>query len=287
MALTHLVERYCELPIRLRKPLWRFLHYLVGKLDGDGSTLFLNYGFAEGNGAAPPLALAPEEEKDRNAIQLYHHVSAAVDLRNASVLEVGCGRGGGAAFLSRRLEPSEYIGLDISKATTAFCNEIHRIPCLSFVLGEAERIPFPADRFEAVINIESARCYGDLGAFFREVFRVLKPQGHFLFADISRRGDLDRTRAGLLKAGFQTLRASDIRENVILALRQDSEAREAAIESRVPEFMKRGFHEVSATARSDRFRAFVDGEFAYWSFVLRKPRHSPDRLEDHAPAWKE
>ena len=183
MSLTHLVEHYCELPVKLRKPLWRFLHYLVGKLDGDGSTLFLNYGFAQGNGDVPELNLNPEEERDRNAIQLYHHVSAAVDLRRASVLEVGCGRGGGAAFLSRWHEPSEYIGLDISRATTAFCNEVHNLPGLSFVHGEAERIPFPPERFEAVINVESARCYGDISAFFREVFRVLKPDGHFLFAD--------------------------------------------------------------------------------------------------------
>jgi ubiquinone/menaquinone biosynthesis C-methylase UbiE len=271
MLLTYLAENCCELPAGARKPLWRFLHYLFRRFDPDHSTVFLNYGFAHPQGTSPTLDLNPEEEKDRNAIQLYHQVTHDVPLENAAVLEVGCGRGGGALFLTRHRRPSEYVGLDISAATTAFCNRFHRAPGLSFVQGEAERLPFSPGRFDVVVNIESARCYGDLDVFFRGVFRVLKPGGHFLFADVLKRGSVAGTSGLLRDAGFVTLRASDIRQNVIRAMRQDSSSRRVLIESRVPRFMRQGFYEVSSTTNSRRFRSFVNGEFTYWSFHLRKP----------------
>lgn len=271
MLLTYLAENCPELPPRARKPLWRFLHYLLRRFDWDHSSLFLNYGFVHLNGTPSRLALHSEEGRDRNAIQLYHHVTEGTPLKNARVLEVGCGRGGGAAFLARHRKPAEYVGLDISAATTAFCNQFHRVPGLSFVSGEAEHLPFPPERFDAVVNIESARCYGDLGAFFQEVFRVLRPEGHFLFADVFRRGTVERTRALLREVGFHTLRLSDIRENAIRAMEEDSPSRQALIDSRVPRFMRRGFYEVSATTNSRKFRAFIRGEFEYWSFSLRRP----------------
>ena len=275
MFLTYLAENYCDLPRRARKPLWRFLHYLLRRFDPDRSSLFLNYGFAHGNGRPSCLALGPEEEENRNAIQLYHHVTEGSPLEGAKVLEVGCGRGGGAAFLTRHRRPAEYVGLNLSAATTAFCNRIHQVPGLSFERGEAERLPFPPERFDVVVNIESARCYGDLAAFFRGVFRVLKPGGHFLFADIFKMGTVGKARALLRDAGFRTLRALDIRENVVRALEGDSPLRRALIDSRIPPFMRRGFYEVSATTNSRRFLALARGEFEYWSFSLRKPANAP------------
>jgi len=270
MFLTYLAENYCDLPRRVRKPLWRFLHSLLRRFDSDHSSLFLNYGFAPGNGAPPGLAPDPAEERHRNSIQLYHHVTEGAPLEGARVLEVGCGRGGGAAFLARARKPTEYVGLDISAATTAFCNRTHRVPGLSFVRGAAERLDFPPERFDVVVNIESARGYGDLEAFFRGVFRVLRPGGHFLFADVFKRGTVERARALLQDSGFRTLRALDIRENVVRAMAEDSPSRRALIDSRVPPFMRRGFYEVAATTNSRRFQAFVDGDLGYWSFSLSK-----------------
>lgn len=271
MVLTSLVQHYCALPQRTRKPLWRFLHYLLRRIDRDSSTTFLNYGYAYPNGGSPDLDLLPEEVKDRHAIQLYHHVTAGAGLEGARVLEVGSGRGGGAAFLARHLKPAEYVGIDIAPATVALCNRVHRVPGLSFEEGEAEALPFPGERFDVVMNIESARCYGDLGAFFREVFRVLTPGGRFLFADMFREGDLQRADRLLSDTGFKTVRATDIRENVILAMRRDSEDRRALIDARAPALLRRGFYEVSGIMGSNRFREFQKGEFDYWSFALQKP----------------
>lgn len=271
MAVHRLVEHYCDLPRVFRQSLWRFLHLLLMRFDSDESSLFLNYGFAEGNGEPEAPEVASVDPGHRSAVRLYHRVTWGVRLENTHVLEVGCGRGGGAAFLARRFRPSEYVGMDISAMTTAFCNRFYRVPGLSFVQGSSEEIPFPDARFDVVVNIESSRCYGDIGAFFREVFRVLRPGGHFLFADMFRNGDLGASRRLLSRTGFETNRAEDIRENVICALRADSPARKDLIDARVPPFLRRGFYELSGLMGSDRFRSFVNGDFQYWAFSLRKP----------------
>jgi SAM-dependent methyltransferase len=257
----------------LRKPLWRFFHYVLSGYDPDRSTVFLNYGYADLCGGSPDLVLAPEEEKDRNSIQLYNQVTRGVSLENARVLEVSSGRGGGAAFLARRHKPAEYIGVEIASSTVAFCNRRHRVPGLSFIAGNAERIPFPTASFDVVVNIESARVYPDVGLFFREAARVLKQGGRFLFADVFKGSQADQARLLLAQTGFETLHETDIRENVILALRQDSPAKKALIDARVPDFLRQGFYEISGVVGSNRFEAFINGDFDYWNFSLRKPGH--------------
>lgn len=44
-------------------------------------------------------------------------------LNDMKILDVGCGRGGGLAFLSRYYSPSEAVGLDFSHQSIKFCNE--------------------------------------------------------------------------------------------------------------------------------------------------------------------
>jgi SAM-dependent methyltransferase len=160
--------------------------------------------------------------------------------------------------------------LDIAPGTVAFCNRFHRVPGLSFIQGEAEALPFPKGRFDVVINVESARCYGNLGRFFREAFRALEPGGRFLFADMMRGGDVERTDGLLSEAGFETLRKDDILENVILALERDSHSKQALIDARVPGFLRRGFYEFAGIVNSNRFNAFVNRDFHYLSYELRR-----------------
>lgn len=157
---------------------YRFLSRLLTRDD----VLFLNYGYEED----PPMALplAPSDEPDRYPIQLYHRTATQVDLAGREVLEVSCGHGGGASYLMRTLRPASYVGLDLNTVGIEFCRERHNLPGLDFVEGNAESLPFPDRSFDAVINVEAAINYQDVPRFFAEVDRVLRPGGHFLYADM-------------------------------------------------------------------------------------------------------
>ena len=157
---------------------YRFLSRLLARDD----VLFLNYGYEED----PPMALplAASDEPDRFPIQLYHRTATQVDLIGKKVLEVSCGHGGGASYLVRTLHPASYTALDLNTVGIRFCRERHSLPGLDFVRGNAESLPFPDQSFDAVINVEAAVNYQNVRRFFAEVERVLRPGGHFLYADI-------------------------------------------------------------------------------------------------------
>lgn len=157
---------------------YQFLSRLLTRDD----VLFLNYGYEED----PPMALplAATDEPDRYPIQLYHRTANQVDLVGKDVLEVSCGHGGGASYLVRTLRPASYVGLDLNTVGIEFCRKRHRLPGLDFVPGNAESLPFPGRSFDAVINVEAAINYQNPPLFFAEVARVLRPGGHFLYADM-------------------------------------------------------------------------------------------------------
>lgn len=269
--MSKIVNKYCELPKPVRKPLWKIWHNVITKLDKDVSTVFMNYGYASENGEFKDLHLKPEDEFDRYAIQLYSHVATSDHcIKDKDVLEVGCGRGGGASFLTRYYKPSSYIGMDISKKTTEFCNEYHKVENLRFIQGEAEDIPFEDNSFDALINVESARCYGNIQTFFDEAYRVLKKDGKFLFADMIKKEDSDEIEQKIKKAGFKTVSKRNIRPNVVKALSLDSEQRKDVIDKRVPKFLQKSFYQFAGVSGTQRFEAFNSGEMGYKSYTLSK-----------------
>ena len=187
---------------RIRKAVWRLWYpFLTRRLHGE-EVLFLNYAFE----TEPPmnLPLAPDDEKNRAGIQLYHHVATQVPLAGKNVLEVSCGHGGGASYLTRTLRPKSYTGLDLNPAGIRFCRERHRVAGLEFINGDAENLPFAADTFDAVINVEASHCYPDFPKFLAEVARALRPGGHFLYADFRFRERWAEWDAALAAAGSNT-----------------------------------------------------------------------------------
>ena len=117
---------------------------------------FLNYGYAPIDGAVESLDLPPDVEPDRYGIQLYDRVARARILEGLDVLEVGCGRGGGASFLFDRHRPATFVGVDLSESSIAHCTERYGRPGLRFVVGDAEHLPFADGSFDVVLNVESS-----------------------------------------------------------------------------------------------------------------------------------
>jgi SAM-dependent methyltransferase len=229
----------------------------------------MNYGYRPPPGAAL-LGLAPEEEADRSSIELYRLVAGAVDLTDRDVLEVGSGRGGGAAFISRHLRPRTMVGLDIAPRAVAFCRVRHAEPGLSFESGDAENLPFVAGSFDVVLNIESSHCYGELHGFLREVRRVLRPTGYLLYADFRLCAELETWRKQLLGAGFTLVEERDITAGVVAALESDDDSKRRRIHALVERPLAWAFRQFAALRGTFRYEQLSGGTLAYRAFVLRR-----------------
>ena len=56
--------------------------------------------------------------------------------------KLGSGRGGGANYIKKYLKPEKFTGLDIAYNAVKMANEKHATEGLTFVQGNAERLPF-------------------------------------------------------------------------------------------------------------------------------------------------
>jgi len=251
----------------VRRFLWRGWYQFLARQYPDRKWTFMNYGHRPTHGALP-LALAVEDEADRSCIQLYQIVAGAVDLTGREVLEVGSGRGGGASFVARYLWPNRVVGVDLSPLAVAFCRARHRAPGLSFEVGNAERLGFEAASFDAVINVESSHCYGDLTAFVREVRRVLRPNGHFLYADFRPRTQLNTWREALC-TGLKLVLERDITPGVIAALDVDDDRKRSLINQRVARPLASAFRQFAALRGTALYDKFRDGSVVYRAFVFQ------------------
>ena len=189
-----------------------FYRYVTRRLGAD-DVLFLNYGYEED----PPMGvpLSASDEPNRFSIQLYHRTATQVDLNGKRVLEVGCGHGGGASYLMRTLHPASYTGLDLNPAGIDFCRKRHNLAGLEFVQGDAENLPLPDQSFDAVINIESSHLYPRFPRFLAEVARVLRPGGHFLYADGRSSYGIAGWEAALANAPMGMLSQREINAEVV------------------------------------------------------------------------
>ncbi|MBK5114606.1 MAG: class I SAM-dependent methyltransferase [Candidatus Heimdallarchaeota archaeon] len=265
-----IITYYLKASMGMKRILWRFMHrFIIRRYEGS-EVVFLNYGYEYLDSSKKQLQLDEIDEKERYCLQLYHSTVEGIDLKNKDVLEIGCGRGGGASYITRYLKTKSYIGLDMSKDVIKFNSKYHKITGLSFVVGNAQEIKFDDQSFDALVNVESSRSYNDFEAFVSESYRVLRPKGHLLFADIRTEEENEILREQFRKAGFKIIKEENIIRNVVKALDLDSERRAQLMKEKAPKIMHGIAEEFSSTKGSKRYQEFSDGTQIYMQYILQK-----------------
>lgn len=272
--LQWVADLYYRTPQRVQNIFNRQWYEQMSAIDRDADMIFMNYGWANLTPGRQPQELRPEDEANRFCIQLYHRVASAVDLRDKDVLEVGCGRGGGASYVARYLSPRSMTGLELATRAVEFCQRYYAVPGLRFVEGSAEDLHFPADSLDAVINVESSHCYNHIERFFNGAYRVLRPGGTFLYVDHREAPAVDAWRQQILAAGFRLIEEENVGPNVVRSLELDDARKQALIEKKVPKLLRNIFHEFAGMQGSrSQYATLRSGEKCYVRFVLQKPAH--------------
>lgn len=223
----------------------------------------LNYGYTDSSGSSR----VPEDHPERYCLALYEHTVRNTDLAQAEVLEVSCGRGGGASFVMNAFGVSRYVGVDLSDENVRFANARGDGP--EFLKGNAQQLPFEDASFDVVINIEASHLYDDRKRFFAEVMRVLRPGGTFCYTDGCWAND--NCLPDLLEAGFELIERREITDNVIAALERDSARREALFDAMPEKNMIDEYKDWGGVVGYRAWQRFVDKQTLYFSHLLRKP----------------
>jgi ubiquinone/menaquinone biosynthesis C-methylase UbiE len=268
--LAQLFDTACFVSPTLRRFLMRMWFHYLSHADKAVIMPFMNLGYASLDPNEEPLSLLDQDAAHRYCIALYYHVAGAIDLHGREVLEVGSGRGGGASYVMRYLQPQSVTGVDFVEKAVHFCNTFYQIDGLRFLQGDAESLPFDDQSFDIVINIESSYGYAHIERFFAEVLRVLRPGGYFLYADYRGRKQIAALRQQLTAAGFTVVKDERIGAHVVKALELDQERNSSLIEQNVPRFLRRSFHYFAASPGSEMYQALRSGAVDYRSFVLWK-----------------
>lgn len=259
------------------KSLWRLLAKLwypvLTRLTRNSPVTFLNYGYSGKCNSAILPELKEEDEPDRICIQLYDHVARNVEMKGRKVLEVSCGHGGGASYLARYFEPDSVHGVDRNPHAIRLCKQRHKVSGLTFSCGNAMALNFARDTFDAVVNVEASHCYPDLSQFFREVTRVLRPGGYFLYADFRQSNpDHGVVQRQVEASSLDLVSQENISQDVLRGMKLNSERNLELIRTLVPMPLRRPARSFAGVKGSGIYRALESGETTYFFYVLRRPR---------------
>jgi len=195
--------------------------------------IFMNHGYS------PASKLLDENNIFINSASLYLKLLDDIDTKGKTILDVGCGRGGGVKTYSEVLEFNKIHACDYNEKFIDFCKHTHTgiefDVCSATSLSEK----YKEKSFDIITNVESSHCYYDgyadpiskigggnairekhilgLNMFFDGVKSILKPNGVFCYTDSFSTLQLDELKLSTFEDGFKNIISTDITNNVILA----------------------------------------------------------------------
>jgi ubiquinone/menaquinone biosynthesis C-methylase UbiE len=187
---------------------------------------FLNLGYLPNESPRSAVRGPRQPAFNRNSTMLLFEVLGAADLDGKVVFDLGTGRGGNVAMISRYYSPRVVVGLDLSPANVEFCCRHHASSNVGFAVADVEFLPIRSNQVEVVFNLESSHYYPNLPRFFEEVYRVLASGGEFLYADILPAETFRMAQECFDRLGLELLRDQDISANVLLSCEAIGKLRE-------------------------------------------------------------
>ena len=103
------------------------------------------------------------------------------------VLDIGCGLGGSARYISNQ-HGCSVVGFDLTDEYIDVATKLTELVKLSdkvsFRQGSALELPFPSENFDIVWTEHTQMNIANKEKFYRELSRVLKPKGRLVFHDV-------------------------------------------------------------------------------------------------------
>jgi SAM-dependent methyltransferase len=123
-----------------------------------------------------------QEDQYREKVRFILQILADRGMRPDLVLDLGSSAGGLSVALS--LAGTKVVGVEPSPAgvDASVMRAAQRgAATASFMVGVGEKLPFPANTFDAVVSLAVLEHVQDTEKVVRETFRVLKPGGYAYF----------------------------------------------------------------------------------------------------------
>ncbi len=160
------------------------LNEVVADTAFDRHLRFFNFGYRPVGDEQPAGPRLGAGFPNQDSAQLLFQLVGDADLSERDVVEIGCGRGGNLWLVRRTYQPASITGIDIAPRSIAFASEALPEADCHFAVGDAEDVPLPSGTADVVLSVETSCTYPRIESFFREVARLLRPGGRFLYTDL-------------------------------------------------------------------------------------------------------
>ena len=166
-----------------------YFDYLLAVLKEGNTAVEKSFGrhVHWGYWETPKLASLTSEDFGQAAENLCAEVCAAASVQNGlKLLDVGCGFGGTIAHINERFSGMDLVGLNLDERQLQRARELVKPLAdnrLEFQQGNACTLPFPDQSFDVVMAVECIFHFPDRKQFFKEAYRVLKPDGYLALSD--------------------------------------------------------------------------------------------------------
>jgi len=250
-------------------------------LEDSSWFIFMNHGYS------PASKLLDENNIFINSASLYLNLLDGINTKGKTILDVGCGRGGGVKTYSEVLEFDEIHACDYNEKFIDFCKNTHNN--IKFKVCSATELTsaYNQNTFDILTNVESSHCYFakptekdlkleypdsgkflihhvfGLNRFFDGVSSILKSEGTFCYTDAFSEDQLWELEYSNFDKNFTTIIETDITKNVILAC---EEVLDILSNESIPNgVMKKHMQDVAKTKIAD----YANGQ-KYLKFICTK-----------------
>ncbi|CAF4043435.1 unnamed protein product [Adineta steineri] len=230
---------------------------------------FMNWGYAD-------LDEYINDNTGYYSEKLYQQILANITLTDQNILEVGCGRGAGAAWCVRTYAPRSYVGMDPSRNVINLCEQTYSTtPRLSFMIADPKtHLPFQNESMNIVLSIETTNLFDEIEAvkkFVDEITRVLTSDGYFLWCGLCN-VDGSSLLIDYLTAnnGFIIKEKVNITRNVLHALDIQSNSRADFINRYIQSADQEYCRLLAGLPGTELYDNMQQGRTEYWRVVFRK-----------------
>ncbi len=224
-------------------------------------------------GFSGTIQFKPESTDELEA----HHISLYIKLlnkipdistgnKNRSVLEIGCGRGGGCYVMQRYFGLQNISGIDKSPSNIKLASTL--VKGVDFVVRNANDFEIKK-KYDLIVNLESSHAYASRLDFFKKVASALQPGSHFAFGDLILKINLEKVESMMTECGLKIIETETINEQVIKSITENS-PRQYPLLTSFPYLFPKVLHNFSVSIHSKSFKSLQQGEFLYQLYLLQK-----------------